>query len=287
MRIHDNACKAHSTVPDGKWQLCCDWNSYVILCVHLRVWELEVSSTVKFMTDRLIYLGCCPIFTCMNNERVSRALHSHDAWRVVGEKRSPSRRTFLLPPVKSQDSVKYIPVEWCFVPFRGLWVDRLFSLIRSFQNYLLSTPCLQISVKDTRMIRHMWPLFKDTYSGRGSKKPTDNFTMRQGRPSPRTGKMDGLSPWPWCIWCRLVPEAHCWVFLVSLHGMEEGDDICFGIGVVLKFKYVEACSTVTSGYLSPQWCGNGKDASAMHGSFFLTRPLLGTFCEYISLLLLL
>lgn len=135
--------------------------------------------------------------------------------------------------------------------------------------------------------RHKWPLFKDTYSGRGSKKPTDNFRMRQGRPSPRTGKMDGLSPWPWCIWCRLVPEAHCWVFLVSLHGMEEGDDICFGIGVVLKFKYVEACSTVTSGYLSPQWCGNGKDASAMHGSFFLTRPLLGTFCEYISLLLLL
>ena len=24
MRIHDDACKAHSTVPNGKWQLCCD-----------------------------------------------------------------------------------------------------------------------------------------------------------------------------------------------------------------------------------------------------------------------
>lgn len=86
---------------------------------------------------------------------------------------------------------------------------------------------------------------------------------------------------------KCAPEAHCWVFLVSLHGMEEGVDICFGIRVVLKFTYVEACSTATSGYLSPQWCGNGKAASATHGSFFLTRPLLGTFCECISLLLVL
>ena len=82
-------------------------------------------------------------------------------------------------------------------------------------------------------------------------------------------------------------ELRCWLFLVNLRGMEEGVDVCFGIGVVLKLKYVKECSTLTSGYLSPQWCDNGKDASATHGSFFLTRPLLGTFCEYISLLLLL
>ena len=64
--------------------------------------------------------------------------------------------------------------------------------------------------------------------------------MRQGRPSPRTGKIDRLSPWLQCVAQvsagKHVLEVHCWLFLDALHSMEEEGDICVGIEVVLKLR---------------------------------------------------
>lgn len=106
MRILDNACKACSTVPGGKWQFCCwsDWSSFVILCVHLHVWESEVSSNK--IHDWLLLFSCqvvpfLHVWTMKGYPDVGDPCITCVVWRVAGKKSASHWRTHLPLPVKS------------------------------------------------------------------------------------------------------------------------------------------------------------------------------------------
>lgn len=124
MRILDNACKACSTVPSGKWRFCCwsDWSSFVILCVHLNVWESEVSSNkihdwlLLFSRQVVPFLH---VWTMKGYPDVGDPCITCVVWHVAGKKSASHWRTHLPLPVKSEDSLKYIFTEWGFVSFHG------------------------------------------------------------------------------------------------------------------------------------------------------------------------